>query len=95
MFTFQFLDFLIVLTGGLILFAGLTLLALRRRSEVLREFLTPEEPDIEKEFFRRREKMIAAMQPVVEEPVEPEPEEVVDESGWGVDATTEEQPPQA
>ena len=39
---------------GLVLFFGLALVMLRRRNEVLQKFLTPEEPDLEKDFFRVR-----------------------------------------
>jgi len=54
MFTFHWSEFLIVVVGGLILFFGLALLMLRRRNEILQKFLTPEEPDLEEEFFRVR-----------------------------------------
>ena len=36
------------------LLLGLAFLALRRRNEVLQDFLTPDEPDLEEEFFRVR-----------------------------------------
>ena len=82
MFTFQFLDFLIVIAGGLILLTGLTFLALKRRNEILRDFLTPEEPEIEQEFFKRREKSKVVEEVVEEQPVE-SPSDVADETGWG------------
>ena len=43
---------MIVVLGGIALFIGLALLMLRRRNEVLQLFLTPEEPELEEEFFR-------------------------------------------
>ena len=52
MFTFHWSELLVVVIGGLILFFGLALLMLRRRNEILEKFLTPEEPDLEENFFR-------------------------------------------
>jgi len=52
MFAFHWGELLVVVISGLILFFGLALLMLRRRFEILQMFLTPEDPDIEKEFFR-------------------------------------------
>ena len=54
MFTFHWSELLIVGVCGLVLFFGLAMLMLRRRNEVLQKFLTPEEPDLEEEFFRVR-----------------------------------------
>ena len=51
-FTFHWSELLIVVLGGLALLVGLAFLMLRRRNEVLQKFLTPEEPDLEEEFFR-------------------------------------------
>ena len=79
------LPFLIIFAGGLLLLAGLTLLALQRRNEILRELLTPEEPEIEKEFFKRRQK-IEAEQPSNEEPSTEntsEPPTSDETSAWG------------
>ena len=84
LFTFQFLDILIVFVGGLILFAGLTFFALKRRNEILRDFLTPEEPDIEQEFFKLKEKPKPDAEPIEEQPVEPESNDTaIEETGWG------------
>ena len=55
MFTFHWSEFLVIVLGGLILFFGLALLMLRRRNEILQKFLTPEEPNLEEEFFRVRQ----------------------------------------
>ena len=55
MFTFHWSELLVVVIGGLILLLGLALLVLRRRNEVLQDFLTPEEPNLEEEFFRVRQ----------------------------------------
>lgn len=54
MFTFHWSELLVVVVCGLVLFVGLALLMLRRRNEILQNFLTPEEPNIEEEFFRTR-----------------------------------------
>jgi hypothetical protein len=87
MFTFQPIELLIILFVGLALVSGLSFLILRRRDEILQDFLTPEEPDIEQEFFKRKP---------VEESATPEEihgekeEETVAEKeptpdiGWGV-----------
>ena len=84
LFTFQFLDLLIIVAGGLILLAGLTFLALKRRNEILREFLTPEELDIEKEFFKYREKPKADKVSTGEQPTVAKSEDIAEEeSGWG------------
>jgi hypothetical protein len=53
-FTFQPIDLLIVIFAGVVLVSGLSFLILRRRDEMLRDFLTPEEPNIEQEFFKRK-----------------------------------------
>ncbi|GHT46927.1 hypothetical protein FACS189454_08820 [Planctomycetales bacterium] len=53
MFTFQPVELLIVFVGGLALFAGIALLMLRRRNEILQQYLTPDEPELEEEFFRK------------------------------------------
>jgi hypothetical protein len=83
-FTFQPLELLIVLFACLALVSGLSFLILRRRDEILQDFLTPDEPDIEQEFFKRKP---------VEEPAEPEEvhaEETITKDepppdiGWGV-----------
>ena len=54
--TFHWSKFLVVLVGGLVLLFGLAFLVLRRRNEVLQMFLTPNEPDLEDEFFRVKQK---------------------------------------
>ena len=83
MLTFQPIDLLIVLIAGVVLVVGLSFLALRRRNELLQDYLTPEEPDIEQEFFKKRE--------IVETPAEQEPETVEAEevdpmagATWGI-----------
>ena len=83
--TFHWIELLVIVAGGLALFLGLALLMLRRRNEVLQNFLTPEDPNIEEEFFRVREKPQEALP---EEEVEMEPSEVEnvpneDEVQWG------------
>ena len=56
MFTFHWSELLVVVVCSLILFFGLALLMLRRRNEVLQDFLTPDEPNLEEEFFRVKQK---------------------------------------
>ena len=55
MFTFHWSELLVVVLGGLVLFFGLALVMLRRRNEILKKWLTPEDPDLEEEFFRVRQ----------------------------------------
>ena len=55
MLTFQWSELFVIVLGGLVLLIGLAFLMLRRRNEVLQEFLTPDEPDLEEEFFRVRQ----------------------------------------
>ncbi len=53
MLTFQTTDLLVVLIAGVLLTVGLSYLALRRRNEILQDYLTPNEPDIDREFFKK------------------------------------------
>jgi len=71
---FHWSELLVVIGGGLILLFGLALLVLRRRSEILQNFLTPDEPDLEDEFFRVKQK------PPEEIPEDLPPEEEPDET---------------
>lgn len=84
MLTFQPIDLLLVAIAGLVLIAGLTFLALRRRNEILQDFLTPEEPNIEEEFFKKR--VVAEKAPEEERPVEPEQKDSDDGVSWGTPA---------
>lgn len=93
MFTFQPIDLLLVLVAGLLLVAGLSLLSLRRRNEILQDFLTPDETGIDVEFLKRKE-------PVVEQPVEEaeesnETEAEIESTGWGdiADPLPDQSPP--
>ena len=54
MFTFHWTELLVIVFGGLILFFGLALLMLHRRNEILEDLLTPEEPNLEIDFFGAR-----------------------------------------
>jgi len=74
MFTFHWSELLVVVVCGLILFLGLAILMLRRRNEILQQFLTPDEPHLEEEFFRVHSP--EQEPPPLEIPTEPEqPEE--------------------
>jgi hypothetical protein len=83
MFTFHWIELLVVIVCGLALFLGLAFLMLRRRNEILQTFLTPEEPHLEEEFFRVRTPK--QDEPPQEETAEPEPHESVEEetADWG------------
>jgi len=82
MFTFHWSELLVIIIGGILLFCGLALLLLRRRNEVLQIFLTPEEPGLEEEFFRVRQK------PQEEVPEEETAEEELDETAEVPDENT-------
>ena len=76
---------MIVVIAGLALFLGLAFLMLRRRNELLQKFLTPEEPELENEFFRIRFTKPEKTTPE-EDDVEPETEEAAVEEEkvrWG------------
>ena len=87
MFTFHWSELLVIVIGGLILLLGLALLVLRRRNEVLQDFLTPEEPNLEEEFFRIREVQRDEVPPE-EDAAEAETVEEPDENAvqWGTPA---------
>ena len=87
MFTFHWVELLVVVLCGLALFLGLAFLMLRRRNEMLEKFLTPEEPNLEDEFFRVRKPKQEAPPPV-DSVVEPEASETTEEADmesvrWG------------
>lgn len=89
MLTFQPIELLIVLFAGLALVSGLSFLILRRRDEILQNFLTPEEPDIEQEFFKRKPVEESAIPEEILEEEEKEKETVTEKEptpdiGWGV-----------
>lgn len=71
MFIFHWSELLVLILGGIILFLGLALMMLRRRNEILQTFLTPEEPDLEDEFFREH---LPKQEVVPEETAVPEKE---------------------
>ena len=73
---------MVIVIGSLLLFGGLALLMLRRRNEVLQNFLTPEEPDIEEDFFRVRRKPQEKEAPE-EEPYETAKAPVENADQWG------------
>ena len=86
MFTFHWSELLVVVISGLVLFLGLALLMLRRRNEILEKFLTPEEPNLEEEFFRVRTPKQET--PPQEDAAESESNETAEASGedaarWG------------
>ncbi len=83
MFSFRSLEILIVLLAGILLFGGLALLALRRRNEILQEYLTPHNPDIEQEFFKRRPEKEAPPPETTDEDTESEEVDPMKDATWG------------
>ena len=84
--TFHWSELLVVVVCGLALFLGLAFLMLRRRNEILQDFLTPEEPHLEEEFFRvRRSQSEKTSEEDVVEPETNEAAEVPNEetARWG------------
>lgn len=83
MFSYLTVELLVVVMAALLTLVGLSLLALRRRNEILQDYLTPEEHDIEQEFFKKRP--VREPPPKKEEPKPVEPTEVDPMSGatWG------------
>ncbi|MDR0392515.1 MAG: hypothetical protein LBH59_11445 [Planctomycetaceae bacterium] len=81
MFTFNLVELLIIFVAALVLLFGLVMFSLRRRSEILQDILTPEEPNLAVEFFKK---------PVIEETPEEDlnanqnEEETIGE--WGIQA---------
>jgi hypothetical protein len=57
-FTFTLIEFLIIFVSALVLVVGLAMFALRRRGEILQDFLTPEEPNLATEFFKKRPELV-------------------------------------
>ena len=49
-----FLKVVVIVAGILVAIFGLTFLTLRRRSEILDHYFTPDEEGLEEDFFRRR-----------------------------------------
>ncbi|MDR3234816.1 MAG: hypothetical protein LBT46_14340 [Planctomycetaceae bacterium] len=85
MFTFHWTELLVVALGGILLLISVAVLMLRRRNEILQEFLTPEEPELEDNFFQTSEKPAVAAEPETvdeEPPPEPEPPQEVQ---WGLE----------
>lgn len=54
MFTFQPVDLLVLLVAAVVILVGLSYLALRRRNELLQDFLTPDDKGLEVTFFKKR-----------------------------------------
>ena len=79
---------MVVVMCGLVLFLGLAFLMLRRRNEILQNFLTPEDPDLEQEFFRLQKTIPeeALQENVIDQPDVNEQNETPDKNDvrWGV-----------
>jgi len=92
-YTIQPIEFWIVFGFAVLLMIGICFFTIRRRNEILQEFLTPEEPDIEEHFFKKRSPVM-----VEEESVSPQETgtETIEEvsSVWGDEMHhTEPEPP--
>lgn len=81
MFAFHWSELFVVVVCGLVLLLGLALLMLRRRNEILQNFLTPEEPNLEEEFFRVNSPK--SEKPPEDNPGESETSEAVEASDEG------------
>ena len=79
-----FLKVVVIIAGILVAIFGLTFLTLRRRSEILDHYFTPDEEGLEEDFFRRRAQRQHAthsQQPLEE--AEPESEDAPRADQWG------------
>jgi len=77
-----FLKLVVIVAGIAVAVFGLTFLTLRRRAEILDEYFTPDEEDIEEDFFRRRaQRQNIAQAQALQENLE-SPEAAATE-GWG------------
>ncbi len=85
MFSFQptLFQILILIGGTLLAVAGLTAFALRRREEILEDYFTPDEKDIEDDFFRRRAERRAAAKPAPAEEDADSAQPETEEAQWG------------
>jgi len=79
-----FLKIVVIIAGILVAVFGLTFLTLRRRSEILDHYFTPDEEGLEEDFFRRRaQRQHAAHTQQPAEEAEPESEETPHADQWG------------
>ena len=58
----SFLKLVVIVAGIAVAVFGLTFLTLRRRSEILDHYFTPDEENLEEDFFRRRAQRQTAAQ---------------------------------
>lgn len=83
-FTPEFLRIAVIIGGFVIAISGFVLLALRRRDEILENYFTVNDEDLEHDFFSRRAIKRAA--PRVKNQAEVHPDETTeqtDEAEWG------------
>jgi len=79
-----FLKIVVIIAGILVAIFGLTFLTLRRRSEILDHYFTPDEEGLEEDFFRRRaQRQLAAHSQQPQEELKPESEDVPRADQWG------------
>jgi len=78
-----FLKVVVIIAGILVAIFGLTFLTLRRRSEILDHYFTPDEEGLEEDFFRRRaQRQHAAHTQQPQEEPEPESSDVSQADQW-------------
>ena len=77
----SFLKLVVVVAGIAVAVFGLTFLTLRRRSEILDHYFTPDEENLEEDFFRLRAQRQTAAQALKAQEVQ-EPQENSD-GEWG------------
>ncbi|MGL4593552.1 MAG: hypothetical protein ACRCUY_02345 [Thermoguttaceae bacterium] len=90
MFTFSLLELAIILLGWIVMIFGLTFFALRRRDEILQDFLVPNDTNIDQEFFRAHNVPEAAPE-VKEESVHETATHTPEDTGWGAPLDIENQ----
>jgi len=78
-----FLKVVVIVAGILVAIFGLTFLTLRRRSEILDHYFTPDEEGLEEDFFRRRAQRQRAAQSQQPQEEQPESREVPPADQWG------------
>ncbi len=84
MFLFEplFLKIAVIVVGIVVAVFGLTFLSLRRRTEILEHYFTPDEEGLEEDFFRRRaQRQTAAQDAKTQEEDAAQDQPIADE--WG------------
>ncbi|MDR2642560.1 MAG: hypothetical protein LBC74_07180 [Planctomycetaceae bacterium] len=88
MFTFSLIESLIIFVTALVLLGGLVVFSMRRRSEILQDILTPEEPNLATEFFKKKPTVEEVPNEITtneQQNNEEDEEEII--GGWGISET--------